>query len=226
MSIFSKFFNTIIKFFGHKRNIVNILLIQTIIVIAIILIAVSYFWLYNEYATYKRINERIQRNHIKTHKELVKNETLKAVDYIYFKIQQTESKQKERLKSRVNMAYSIAESIYNKNKNTRSISQIKQMIKDALRPIRFDNGVGYIFIGNLNGYDVLFPVAPQYEGEYLYDLQDDMGNYVMRDEMNIVKTQGEGFVTGYWKRPGSEDEMTHKKISFVKLFKYSHYFPL
>jgi len=219
MSIFSKFFNTIIKFFGHKRNIVNILLIQTIIVIAIILIAVSYFWLYNEYATYKRINERIQRNHIKTHKELVKNETLKAVDYIYFKIQQTESKQKERLKSRVNMAYSIAESIYNKNKNTRSISQIKQMIKEALRPIRFDNGNGYIFIGNLEGYDVLFPVAPQYEGEYLYDLQDDMGNYVMREEMNIVKTEGEGFVTGYWKRPGREDEMTHKKISFVKLFK-------
>src|SRR6056297_788641 len=139
MSILSKFFNAFIKLFGHKRNLINILLIQTIIVIAIILLAVGYFWLYNEYATYKRISDRIHRNHIETHKDLVKNETLKAVDYIYFKIQETESKQKERLRSRVNMAYSIAESIYNKNKNTRSISQIKQMIKDALRPIRFDN---------------------------------------------------------------------------------------
>ena len=38
-----------------------------------------------------------------------------------------------------------------------------------MRPIRFDNGAGFIFIANLEGYDVLFPVAPKYEGKNLYD---------------------------------------------------------
>ncbi|MEE4197761.1 MAG: cache domain-containing protein [Bacteroidales bacterium] len=218
MSFLSKSFNSFIKLLGSKRNIVNLLLIQTIIVIAIIILGVGYFWIYNEYATYQRVSDRIHRSHIKNHKQLVKNETLKAVDYIYFRIQETEAKQKERLKSRVKMAYSIAQNIYNQHQHTKPKSQIKQMIKEVLRPIRFDQGKGYIFIGNLEGYDVLYPVAPQYEGKYLYDLQDDMGNYVMRDELNVVNNQGEGFVTGYWKRPGGDDNMTHKKISFVKLF--------
>ncbi|MFO7829795.1 MAG: cache domain-containing protein [Bacteroidales bacterium] len=203
---------------GSKRKIVNILFTQTIIVIAIIILAIGYFWIYNEHAKFKKINERVQKNHINTHKELVRNETLKAVDYIYYKIKETEAKQKERLRSRVYMAHSIAESIYDQNKNKKSAAEIKHMIKEVLRPIRFDKGVGYIFIGNLEGYDELFPVAPQYEGKYLYDLQDDMGNYVMRDELNVVNNFGEGYVTGYWKRPHSNDQMTHKKISFVKLF--------
>ncbi|MEA2107608.1 MAG: cache domain-containing protein [Bacteroidota bacterium] len=218
MSIFSRFFNPVIKLFGHKRNIVNLLLIQTIIVIAIIILAVGYFWIYNEYSTYTRINERIHRNHIETHKSLVKNETLKAVDYIYYKIQETEAKQKERLKSRVYMAHSLAKSIYDQNKNQKSANEIKQMIKDVLRPIRFNHKDGYIFIGHLKGYDVLYPTAPHLEGKYIYDLQNDMGNYIMRDEINLVKTQKEGFVTGFWKRPGYDDNMTHKKTSFVKLF--------
>src|SRR6056297_1011734 len=157
MSILSKFFNAFIKLFGHKRNLINILLIQTIIVIAIILLAVGYFWLYNEYATYKRISDRIHRNHIKTHKDLVKNETLKAVDYIYFKIQETESKQKERLRNRIYMAHSVAESIYEQNKNHKSANEIKQLIKEVLRPVRFNNNEGYIFIGHLEGYDILYP---------------------------------------------------------------------
>ena len=218
MPLFKRFFNSVIKLFGHKRKIVSLLLTQTIIVITITILAIGYFWIYKEYSSFKRINERIQKNHIEKHKELLKNETLKAVDYVYFKIKETEAKQKERLKSRVYMALSIAESIYNQNKSTKTKSEIKQMIKEVLRPIRFDNGRGYIFIGNLDGYDVLFPIAPKYEGQYLYDLQDAMGNYVMRDELNVVNNQGEGFVTGYWKRPGADDEMTHKKISFVKLF--------
>ncbi|HSH51132.1 MAG TPA: cache domain-containing protein [Bacteroidales bacterium] len=218
MSVFSRLFNTFIKFLGHKRTIVNILFIQTIIVIAITIIAVGYFWIYNEHSTYIRINKRIHRYHIETHKNLVKNETLKAVDYIYFKIQETEAKQQERLKSRVYMAHSLAKSIYAQNKNHKSANEIKQMIKEVLRPIRFDKKDGYIFIGHLNGYDVLYPTAPHLEGKYMYDLQDHMGNYIMRDEINIVKTQKEGFVTGFWKRPGYDDNITHKKTSFVKLF--------
>ncbi|MDY6801131.1 MAG: cache domain-containing protein [Bacteroidota bacterium] len=218
MSIFSRLFNPFIKLFGHKRSIVNLLLFQTIFVIAIIIIAVGYFWIFNEYSTYTRINERIHKNHIETHKSLVKNETLKAVDYIYYKIQESEAKQKERLKSSVYMAHSLAKSIYDQNKNQKSANEIKQMIKEILRPIRFDHKDGYIFIGHLNGYDVLYPTAPHLEGKYIYDLQDDMGNYIMRDEINMVKTHKEGFVTGYWKRPGYDDNMTHKKTSFVKLF--------
>jgi len=218
MSIFSRLFNAFIKLFGHKRNIINLLLIQTIIIIAIILLAVGYFGIYNQYSTYTKINERIHKNHIETHKSLVKNETLKAVNYIYYKIQETEAKQKERLKSSVYMAHSLAKSIYDQNKNQKSANEIKQMIKDVLRPIRFDHKDSYIFIGDLNGYDVLYPTAPHLEGKYIYDLQDDMGNYIMRDEINMVKTQKEGFVTGYWKRPGYDDNITHKKTSFVKLF--------
>jgi len=46
-----------------------------------------------------------------------------------------------------------------------------------------------------------------------------LGNYVIRDELNVINSKGEGFVTNYWTRPGSDTSMACKKLSYVKLFK-------
>ncbi|MBN1326944.1 MAG: cache domain-containing protein, partial [Candidatus Cloacimonetes bacterium] len=90
--------------------------------------------------------------------------------------------------------------------------------KTALRPIRFNNGRGYYFAVSLDGVEKLYPVAPQFENQNLLDLQDAKGNYVIRDEIKIIKTRGEGFVRDYWRKPGSSDEMIYPKITFVKYF--------
>jgi len=112
----------------------------------------------------------------------------------------------------------VMDNIYNENKSSKTKGEIKKLIKDALRPIRVYSGRGYYFIVSMDGTEELFPVEPQYEGENLMDLQDLKGNYVIRDEIRVIKDKGEGFVTDYWTKPGGENEMIYPKTSFVKLF--------
>lgn len=182
-------------------------------------ITVVYFSIKREYNNFKEETLKTQQKYIEFQKESIKKETERVETYINYKISQTDSVIKKKLIDRVNLAYNIALNIYSENVNKLSESQIKKMIKDALRPVRFDSGRGYYFIGSLNGYEILFPVAPENEGKYVYDLQDDLGNYVMQDELQVVNSKGEGFVTNYWTHPDSDTGMALRKISYVKLFK-------
>ena len=217
------FFKRFFAFFKNPINkevkLVNLFLTQVILVTFIMFIIIVYFVIKREYGNLKDEISTTQKEYLESEKESIKKETERAISYINYKISQTDDNIRKKLRSRVNLAYNIASNIYTKNKNTVSTDKIKKLIKDALRPIRFDNGRGYYFIGSLDGYDVLFPVAPDYEGKYVYNLQDDLGNYVIRDELNVINSKGEGFVTNYWTRPDSDTSMAYKKLSYVKLFK-------
>ena len=182
-------------------------------------IIVVYFWIKREYRNIKEEISSTQKEYIKSQKENIKKETERAVNYINYKIYQTDYDVREKLKIRVNIAYNIIYNIYNENYEKASLNEIKKIIKDALRTVRFDDGRGYYFIGSLDGYEVLYPVAPEYEGKCFYNLQDDLGNYVIRDELKVINLKEEGFVTNYWTRPGSDSSMAFKKLSYIKLFK-------
>lgn len=200
-------------------QLVRIFFLQVIVAVSIMLIVVLLLWIKREKNTLERETVKLQQDYLNTQKENIKKETERAVNYINYQISQTDTAIRLKLKKRVEMAHNIATSIYHKNKNSSSIESIKSQIKEALRPIRFDDGRGYFFIGSLSGYEILYPVRPEFEGKYVYNLQDDLGSYVMQDELSVVTTKGEGFVTNYWTRPGLDSSMAFKKISYVKLLK-------
>ncbi|MCK5168349.1 MAG: cache domain-containing protein [Bacteroidales bacterium] len=219
MIYLKNFFNFFKNSLNKEAKLVNLFLTQVILVTSLMFVVVIYFWIKGEYSNLKEEISATQKEYIESQKENIKKETERAISYINYKISQTDDNIKKKLKNRVNLAYNIAANIYNENKNTASSNEIKNLIITVLRPIRFDNGRGYYFIGSLDGYDVLFPVAPEHEGKYIYNLQDDLGNYVIQDELKVINSKEEGFVTNYWTRPGSDTSMAFKKLSYVKLFK-------
>ena len=77
---------------------------------------------------------------------------------------------------------------------------------------------GYYFIDTLEGDVILYPLFPDSVGKNMLDLQDDNGEYVLREEIRIVKEQGEGYIEGYWERPGEDTDTKYRKITFVKAF--------
>jgi len=204
-------------FSGKNRKLVTVLLLETYIVIVILFFLLGYFTIYQKYNAFKKDIINLQQDYIERKKQLIKNETLDAIDFINYNRLQTEQSLKDLLRNRTNEAISLAQNIYNEYKNKKSQTEIQKIIIDALRPIRFNNGRGYYFIGSLNGTEYLFPIKEELEGKTLINLQDDMGNFVVRDEISMIKTYGEGFCHGYWKKPGSEND-SHQKISFVKQF--------
>jgi diguanylate cyclase (GGDEF)-like protein len=158
---------------------------------------------------------QIQTDYIKAE---LKERVASVIDYSDYRSQETEVVLRDELSSRTYEAHALMTSIYENNKAHKSKSEIEAIIKDALRDIRFNDGRGYFFIDTLEGQVVLYPVYPENEGTNLITLQDEKGNYVMQAEIELVKSEGEGFIEGYWKIPESSDDKAHKKITFVKAF--------
>ncbi len=212
-----------LNLFGPAKKkeiqLVRVFFLQVIVAVSFMFIVVLLLWIKREKTTFERENIELQQEFLNAQKDNIKKETERAVNYINYQISQTDTAIRLKLKKRVELAHNIASSIYNKNKNRSSQESIKSQIKEALRPIRFDDGRGYFFIGSLSGYEILYPVRPEFEGKYVYNLQDNLGSYVMQDELKVVTTKGEGFVTNYWTRPGLDSSMAFKKISYVKLLK-------
>lgn len=159
--------------------------------------------------------EVVQKNYVEA--DLI-TRVESVIDYMRYRKIQAENSLKQELQDRTEEAYEIMSSIYEENIGKKSKIEITKMIVDALKNIRFNNGRGYYFVDSLNGDVILYPINPKSQGLNLLNLQDDNVNYVLREEIKLVRNKGEGFVEGYWKKPGIDDSKKYKKITFVKHF--------
>ena len=222
-------FNKII--FKNKHSIAGVYFVSMVAITIISLLIIGYFWIRNEYLRFNEDKLKLRKNYIDTKKLIVREKMADILDFIDYKKKMANDEFRKRIKERVYIADSIMWNIYRKAKGKVSEDKLKMMISESLRPIRYDHGTGYHFIADLKGTDILYPVAPQYEGKNVLNLKDEKGNYVIRDEINLIKKQKEGFVTGYWRKPGSGDKMVYPKISYIKYFEpfdwyhgYGNYF--
>ncbi len=127
---------------------------------------------------------------------------------------------KRELREYVINAYNVADGIYKKCKKRHcSDSEIKSIIRNALKDYRFFNGKGYIFIDSVKGPVILNPLFPHLEGKELWNWRDVRGKFIHREFENVVlySPNNEGFVSYYWYLPHLKK--VEKKIAFVKLFK-------
>ncbi len=154
----------------------------------------------------------IQRNIIVSKVESI-------INLITYKQAMTESILQEKVKARVDVAFSIAENIYNENRKTHTTDQIQKLIIDSLRPLTWNNGESFIFILDFDG---VFHLAPQYlrdkEGTSIIDFQDANKRFVIREEIALVKNKGQGFLWDTFTRPGYDKNKQFKQLAYVKDF--------
>jgi len=173
-------------------------------------------WIHYEYAAFKSESASLRQANIQSQKQILKKEVSAVITYINDMKKQAEQQLEQELKERVYQAHAIAMHIYRQNLDSNEMPEIKKMIKDALRSIRFNGGRGYYFAVSLDGVEQLFPVRPRMEGQNLMELKDSKGNFVIQDEITLIKRKGEGFVTHFWTKPAESPFVTYPKISFVK----------
>lgn len=201
-----------------SRKLSSVFLIYSTVIALIATILFGGLYTYVQFHDFNKDSELARKNYIESQKAIVKNETEKVIDYIDYTRLFIEDKMKSDLREKTIQAWLIIDNIYQSNKNGLSREKIGKIVKDALRPIRFNKGRGYYFLVSMDGTEQLYPVAPQYEGQNLLNLKDDKGNYVIQDEINLIKKSEEGFVTDYWSKPGADKTKLYPKISFVKLY--------
>jgi len=214
---FRGFFYLFKKDNNKEIKLVNVFLTQVILIVLLMFIIVLYLWVQREYKQLKNEISSIQQDYLKSQKENIRKETERAVNYINYNIRKTDSELRKELILRVENGYNLALNIYNKYKNQKSIGEIKKIIVDALYDVKLGDSQSCYVIGDLDGKIILLPDIPDYEGKNLYNLRDQLGNYVIRDLINVSKNNQEGFVTNYWSRSDGDSVLGSRKLFYVKL---------
>ncbi|MFV2061659.1 MAG: cache domain-containing protein [Gammaproteobacteria bacterium] len=197
----------------------NMSLLAIVVTASIITLSVSYL----EYLEFDKTVTKIESDYTESQKKILKQEVNKVVSYIKFNRSDIEQKTKARIKSRVYDAHKVATNIFKKFKGKLPNKEIKKLIVEALRPLRFFNNDGYYFITNLQGINQLHALHPEYEGKNVLKIKDSNGNYFVRDIRDLVLKSKEGFLTYKYLSFNNRDS-EQSKITFVKLFKPFNWF--
>lgn len=176
------------------------------------------FWGYDEYLTYNftlgSIRERYQREYQNRLTEEMEN----VIGFVEYSKSQMDQLIETELRDKVQIAYISASHLYSLYKNDRTQEELKSMIIEAIRPLRFDTGKGYYFIGRTDdGYIELNADRPELEKASLKDTQDIDGRYVIREMIDIALQKGAGVHRYKWSKPEA-DGRNYGKVSFVKYF--------
>lgn len=165
----------------------------------------------------------IKNNYINAKKNQTKAEVNMAVKMLDYRLSNAKDLLKRQLKNRVDIAYSVAMNLYQQNIKTENEAYIKKIIKDSLRPLRWNNGNSYIWIGNYaTGVVVMMP--PKYlqymEGKSQLDFQDSAGKYIVRDEIKLLKKYGQSYQWDTFTRPNHPKNKLYKQLEYIKSFPY------
>jgi len=195
--------------------------LQTLGMLAVVIlfcIVISGYFLWGQYSQKEQQLDSLEREVLAQQEGLLQSELDATISYIQYMRTRTEQTLKSQSKMYVDQAISVAESIYLQTKDTRPENEIKNLIRETLRGIRFFDGRGYIFIDDMDGQCILLPTAPQLEGSSLYNNRDDTGRYIMRSLIDAVQNPSKsGFSRYRWYLPGDKNQM-EDKVAYVRLF--------
>ena len=207
----------------EELRLINITRLVPIFVLMISIFSILFITQKNNQAFENNLKE-IEDEFILERKALIKSEVERVYNYIIAERKQTVHRIKENIKERTNDAYAIIESIYTKNPQSTPL-EIKKMVIDALREIRFNDGRGYFFLYETNGKVLMLPTLVHLEGKNLWDSQDVKGAYIIRQVSNIATQKGEGFLTWWYNKPTVKNSTkSFEKVGYVKHFKPYNWF--
>lgn len=97
---------------------------------------------------------------------------------------------------------------------TDAVGQIEKSWEAAFPLLRDPSGPfiakdAYVFVLDMEGMCLVHPAFPNLEGNNLQDVKDTQGNYLVREMLELAKTEGSGWVDYLWPKPG-ESVSTHK----------------
>ena len=200
-----------------EKNLIRLVTFAPIIIIPAIAILISIISIEHNNEVLTQSIQNVRERFISEEKKAIISKINMAIKLIEYQRSTIEKELQSKVKIRVDNAYLIAQNIYNQNKDTKSESEIKKMIIDALRPMTWNNGESFIFILDKEGK---FALAPEYlrsmENKSMLDFKDATQRFVIREEIDLVNSQGEGFLWDTFLRKGYDVDVQFKQLAYVK----------
>jgi diguanylate cyclase (GGDEF)-like protein len=206
--------------FINEENIGKISFISSIVIIVLLTAILGFVFVQNTYSHFREDFQRIKTNYTATHEDRLRSAVNMQIRRIDARRSRFEIELKDASKKRVYEAHAVAWNLYQKNKGKdKNPAEIQSIIREALRPVRFNNGNGYFFISSAQGVAILSPPDPEREGSNINLSPHQYEIDFSRKMTQIVQGKGEGFIKYQWPRPDVDKTKRFEKITFVKYFK-------
>ncbi len=190
-----------------------LIIIPSIVIVLTLIIAKANSEHYNESV------KKLEASLVVLEKETIKTKVDAFVELIAHKKSIIKKNLLLRVKGRVDDAHKIATALYKKYKDTKTQSEIQEIIITTLRELTWNSGESFIWIMDYNG---VFYLAPDYlrhlEGSSIIDFQDATGKYVIKEEIATCKQKGEGYLWDTFTKPDTGTDKQYKQVAFVKAF--------
>ena len=200
-----------------KDSLIRFLSLRTFLVYALALLLLGGLWTVDRYLSFEAAAKQQRAEYLEQQRKHLMDVVHLTLDYIDYKRSQTEERTRTQLRQQVEKAHALAAHLYESFHDRLSDEDMKAVIREALRPLRFNDGRGYFFAFDGSGIEQLFADRPEFEGQSMLEMRTSDGTYVVRDMLNLIKIKGAGFIDYTWTKPGSDDG-THRKIAYVKRF--------
>ncbi|MDX2478753.1 MAG: cache domain-containing protein [Desulfuromusa sp.] len=200
-----------------NKSLTKTFYISNLLGIALSILCVGTFWLYSGYQQLSSETEILKTQAVQKQMEKQMERVHFASSMIKNKQQTLHETMEAEIRQRTLEAHAIMESIYERTQSDHTTEQIAELIKAALRDVRFNKGRGYYFINRPDGIVELYPPDPPLEGTSFYDIHDQDGRPVVQEMIRLIQEQGEGALRYTWSKPG-DPAGQHEKIAYIKHF--------
>jgi PAS domain S-box-containing protein len=202
-----------------KKTISRAVLEQSVFLIVFLLIPLGVLLLVRPFLDFQRDILEYKHAFTEQTKQDIKQQIEQAIVRLSYDQLHIETRMRAMLQEQVHTAHAIATKIYEQNKNKMSDKELRSVVRETLRVIRYNDGRGYFFAGNFDGIEQLFADKPELEGKNLLEMQDTNGKYVIRDMIEIARSEaGEAFYNYTWTKPGVIGK-DFPKLAFIQRFK-------
>ncbi len=201
----------------ENKQLLRLIRYAPVVVVSVFALAVNLIAIQDRRAQADLSIKSLHEELIYQQKETILSEVSEVYKHIILQKYNLKSDLKERAKQRVYEAYGIANYIFARN-HDKPEAEVKKLIIEALRPIRFFDGRGYFFILDGDGKTLLNAANPLIEGKINLDIQDGKGNYTVREMLDITHENREGDLNWRYKKPGLGSDRRFEKVGYIKRF--------
>lgn len=204
--------------FFNKITLSSAPFYASLVVVTSLATFIGIFWAINEYQAYQESIDSIRMTYKRQYEERVKEELAKVVELINYRRWQNDLRVEKDIRERVQAAYTIASHNFRLYKDEKSMDELQSMVIELLRPIRWDNGRGYYFIGRVqDGIIDLFADEPFFEEKSAVEFQELTGQDVIGDIVLTIKDKEAGLYRYNLVKPKFPGRI-FPKMAFVKYF--------
>jgi len=208
---------------GDERQIFRLQLLSSAVIVAVMALALGGLLIAQAYNEYEASIVTLEEQETLAMREELVHEVETAKTFLSTMQTSTEEILKRQITDQVDQAYALVNAIYAREHGRLAEDEVKRLLIEALRPIRFFNGKGYYFINDEGGQCILLPIKSNLEGTSVLDLRDDAGTHITRSLISAAQLPiGEGFARYRWYAPGSSGKML-EKIAAVRVFAPYHW---